>query len=282
VKQQTIQFGHLARLSGILSLPDSSQSPAQVVILVSAGFMPTSGPYRVYYEFADALASKGIATFRFDLGGIGNSLQVHAHLTLDERTHRDIRLAVDCIRERHANAHIILAGICSGAEDSFRYAEQDERVNGLILIDPHAFRTWQWWIHRVLSRHFVNRVILRLVRMFKRIPTQTESTGDATDIQLIDYQYTPKDAVMRILGLLLQRQFFIHYIYTGGKIDDFNHTAQLRRMLHPLPLNDKVSVDYLPTLEHTQMLAQDRSLLSDVVSRKAQEFFNRLRQPLGE
>ena len=41
--------------------------------------------------------------------------------------------------------------------------------------------------------------------------------------QLIDYQYMTHDESRRILKTLLERNIWLHFIYTGGMRSRFNH-----------------------------------------------------------
>ena len=267
MKQQICQFGAQKYLNGILTLPDSNLGSKKIVVLVSAGFVMTSGPYRVYRELAERLASLDIACLRFDLGGIGNSSQIYTSFTLSQRTEMDIKSAIDYIQDNFEFESISLGGICSGAEDSFHFAEQDERIQSLILVDPHCYRTSGWWLHNFLSRYFVNRTILKLGKILNSI-LKLNTANQKGQKDFIDYQYTSRSQATKILESLLKRKVLIHYIYTGGMIDLFNHKGQLRKMFKSLTLGDRVTIDYLPTIEHTQMLEQDRTqLISTICSR---------------
>ncbi len=68
---------------------------AALCVLVNAGMVAKSGPWRLYVEVARRLAHAGVATLRFDLGGIGDSRREHgrraapgAHRARDPRGHR--------------------------------------------------------------------------------------------------------------------------------------------------------------------------------------------------
>ena len=68
------EFGEENRLKGVLTWPMEKRRENLALILISAGFTAKIGPHRMYSETARSLADIGIATLRFDLGGIGNSL----------------------------------------------------------------------------------------------------------------------------------------------------------------------------------------------------------------
>ena len=141
-RERDLRFGEHRHLSGIITEPRGSARGT--CVLVTAGLTPRFGPFRLYAQLARRLASEGFLVLRFDLGGIGDSRQAYASLPLRRRTELELRAAVD---QSYAGAGpLILGGLCSGAEDSVRYAALDARVTGLALIDPFGYPTlgWRW------------------------------------------------------------------------------------------------------------------------------------------
>lgn len=257
MRESTLQFGDHGRLQGILTEP--ANAPAHACLaLVNAGFVPRFGPNRVYTQLARRLASEGITTLRFDLGGLGDSLPARAGL-LRERTQVDIGLAIDALSARFPGTELMLGGLCSGAEDSFRYAAIDERVTRVVLVDPFAYRTrgWAW-------RHLLFRLQRRALRAMGRW-TAASSAG-AMDI--IDYQYMPRNESEGILRIMLARRARLHFIYTAGRRETFNHPAQLQRMFPTLDLGPRTTVDFLQRIEHTQLLQEDREVLIGAIVRR--------------
>ena len=129
MKEHCCQFGAGQGLAGIVCEP-SSERPRQALILVSAGLLPKQGPFRLYAQLARRLAGSGVVTLRFDLGGIGDSALDTSGLPLRARTERDLQAAIDFLQQRFPAAQLVLAGLCSGAEDAFRMAARDPRVAG--------------------------------------------------------------------------------------------------------------------------------------------------------
>lgn len=241
-----------------------------MLILVSAGLMSKSGPYRLYTQIARDLAGKEIRTLRFDLGGIGNSEQIDPSLPLIERTRVDIHDAIEYVAQTFAPSGIVLAGLCSGAEDSFRYAAEDARVQGVVLIDPHAYVTAGWRFRRIFSRHFLNRIVYKILRVARLIDLgeegQRDNQAEGFEGDLINYQYMDRDEARSILKKLIARGTRFHYIYTGGMIDKFNHRSQFYRMFDGVDFRGLETVTHLPTIEHVQVFDEDRRLLIDTIS----------------
>ena len=261
MKESCCQFGPGGKLAGILSEPAAPASRATVV-LVSAGVTPKFGPFRLYAELARRLARDGFRTLRFDLGGIGDSGEAFEDRPLEERTQLQIAAALDYLAERFELGGVTLAGLCSGAEDSFRHAEQDGRVTGVVMVDPFAYRTagFAW-------RHFRDRAkqrLLRSVGLYRPLLRTAEGS-------LVSYQYMAATESTRILRVLLERRVRLNFVYTGGMARHFNHTGQLRAMFPGIDFGDLLRLDHLPKLDHTQLLERDRRTLIETIARRLLE-----------
>ena len=266
------EFGEGKRLKGVLSCPIENRREKIVLVLVSAGFTAKVGPYRVYAELARSLAALGIATLRFDLGGIGNSQTLNPGRALDVRTKQDIQEAIDYLQEQHGIEEFVVGGLCSGAEDAFRYAEEDARVVGVLLIDPHAYRTKMWSIWNVFSLRFLSRVIhkvLRILRITKDVRNESATPDvEGLDSTLINYKYMSLQESTRILKTLLERRVYLHYVYTGGRTGKFNHKRQIFSMFDDVEFGRFLTLDYIPHIEHTQVFEEDRNELVSAISKR--------------
>jgi alpha-beta hydrolase superfamily lysophospholipase len=257
------QFGEYHRLAGILTEP-AAPEPRAACVLINAGLVPKFGPYRLYVELARRLARDGIATLRFDLGGIGDSRQELSNQPLRERTQLEIRAAVLEIRRRYPNLRdLALGGLCSGAEDAFRYAESDPGVTGVLLLDPFSYRTagWQW-------RNFAYRAARRALRAFgiyEPVPPSHAPAAAEASRKVVSYRYMEHAESSRILKALIARRARVHFIYTGGQQASFNHASQLARMFEGIPFAGRVTVDHFPHMDHTQLLEADRKQVVNAV-----------------
>jgi len=253
------QFGDHRQLVGVVSEP--AISPRRVgFVLVSAGVVPKHGPFRMYVELARRLASAGIVTLRFDLGGIGDSQQGYANRPLKARSTLEIRAAVDHLTERYSLDGVVIGGLCSGAEDAFSYAETDPRIKGVLLIDPFSYRTRGWAWRNILYR-FARRS-LRAVNVYEPI---ANSATAASRARLVHYKYMDHCESSRILRALITRSAHVHFVYTGR--DAFNHRGQLKDMFPELDFAGCVTVDHFPSMDHTQVFEEDRRTLAACISR---------------
>ena len=261
MKESSCQFGPREALAGILSEP-LEPAPRATVVLVSAGLTPKLGPFRLYTELARRLARDGFRTLRFDLGGIGDSGDAFEEYALEQRTQLQIGAALDYLSKRFESSRLILAGLCSGAEDSFRHAEQDGRVTGVVMIDPFAYRT-PGFVWRSLAARAKTR-LLRAARLYRPLPRSTGSS-------LVSYEYMAVDESRRILRVLLQRRVRVNFVYTGGMRQYFNHPGQLSAMFDGIDFGDLVRLDHFPNLDHTQLLESDRRTLIEAIARRVSE-----------
>jgi hypothetical protein len=256
------QFGEGNHLAGIITEPEG-RAPRGELLLINAGLTPKFGPFRLYAELARRLSRDGWRTLRFDLGGIGDSQQLERNATLRERTGAEIHAAIDRLRTPGAGP-LVVGGLCSGAEDAFLHAEADARCDGVLLIDPFAYRTpgWQWRNLLVKSA----KQALGAVGLYRSRAAAGEEGAPGEERALVDYEYLAQPVATRIAKVLVARRARMHFIYTGGMSDWFNHPAQLQEMFSGIPLADVATVDHLPRLGHTQLLAEDREQLIETIA----------------
>lgn len=120
------------QLTGILHTPPQEATTGVVVIV--GGPQYRVGSHRQFVSFARFLAEQGIAVFRFDYRGMGDS---DGNIRDFNTINQDIRAAIDhflILQPQLEN--IILWGLCDAASAAVFYAKDDERVKGLILLNP--------------------------------------------------------------------------------------------------------------------------------------------------
>jgi pimeloyl-ACP methyl ester carboxylesterase len=267
MKESCCQFGEYRQLAGILTEP---AAPARRValVLVSAGLSLKFGPFRLYAEIARRLSHDGIPTLRFDLGGIGDSRQAYSNCPLEKRTQLEIGTAIDYLTDRYELEGVILGGLCSGAEDSFRSAELDPRVTGVVMIDPFGYRTSGWlWRHLLyrLERRFLRALGLHRPHVRARAESPEATNGRKA---LVTYKYMDHAESSRILRVMVQRRGRVHFVYTGGAREAFNHERQLKAMFRDIDFDGLVTVNHFPHIEHTQMLEEDRHTIVEAIANR--------------
>ncbi len=120
------------QLAGILHL--TSRQPAVGVVIVVGGPQYRIGSHRSFVCIARHIAAAGVPVLRFDARGMGDSTGSWCGF---EQTGPDIEAAIGCLCSQVPSVQsIVLLGLCDGASAGLLYAPKDERVDGLILLNP--------------------------------------------------------------------------------------------------------------------------------------------------
>jgi len=226
VRDEVVRFGSEDQLVGIVSRAERS-GPAHVVLL-NAGVLHRIGPHRLHVTLARRLAEIGFPTLRLDLGGIGDSVVSSDAPTFRESAVADTRLALNGLEAKR----FILFGICAGADNALATALADDRVKGIVLVDPHVYATRRSQL-RDLRKKFANkgaretigwaaRVIDRRVRarLAKfRQPFIEEPAAGREPPPVADYRMQ--------FGALVERGVQILNVYSGIHGAKYNHEDQV-------------------------------------------------------
>lgn len=123
------------RLVGIVALP---QEAARIgVLIIVGGPQYRVGSHRQFTLLARALAEAGIASFRFDYAGMGDSEGEKCEFG---GTKEDIFAAAEAFRAAVPGvSHLVLWGLCDAASSAMIFAHCHSVVTGMILLNP--------WVH---------------------------------------------------------------------------------------------------------------------------------------
>ena len=141
-------------LYGILSLPE--QMDSRGVLILVGGPQYRAGSHRQFTLLARHLAADGVAVLRFDYRGMGDSEG-------DTRTFEDLKddlcSAIDSFFEEvPALDELVIWGLCDAASAALFYAYQDERITGLVLLNPWV-RTDQSAARVYLKHYYLTRLL---------------------------------------------------------------------------------------------------------------------------
>ncbi len=180
-------------LLGVLERPEVPSSVGVVVIV--GGPQYRVGSHRQFVLLARSLAEGGYAVLRFDQHGVGDSDGLLADFRdLDG----DIRGAIDQLqREVPAVAKVVLWGLCDAASAAMMYAHSDDRVAGLVLLNPWvrseqslaAARMRFYYARRIVSGEFWGKLlsgrldVMRSVMEFLRSLRRSLSDAPSSDEQ---------------------------------------------------------------------------------------------------
>jgi hypothetical protein len=244
----------------VVTAPPAVRYPANdlAVLIPNAGFLHHVGPWHLHVDLALKLAEVGLTSLRFDLSGLGDSELPRRREAVAARKAADIADAIGLLTSAYGVRRIVMVGLCSGAMDSHRTALVDDRICGVVLLDPPAYpdRLFHllYWAERVLNPARVLRFLgrragewagvrerdgARREPRFHRPPTPEEFAGqiESATTRGCDYLFT----------------------YMGN--GDYKHPRQLYSILTPATPRDRITVYYFRRLDHTQVLADDRRLL---------------------
>lgn len=255
--ERILHFGPDDRLFGLLSgTPDPRTR--EVLVLLNAGFMPRTGPFRLYVELARRLARAGTPVFRMDMPGVGESPMLSDMSELEA-----LSAGMDRIATEFGCDRFVVGGICSASDVAWRLSEQDPRVSGLLLLDPVAFRGPWYWLER--WREFLSRPpaswwkVLRR-KLQPRQPSTAPAAGDFRD-------WPSLEQARSHLQALLARNARLLFVYTGSAADRFRDRRQLAWAFGPAARGDGVQLHFWPGSDHLFYLRGYREKLMDAVER---------------
>ena len=172
LKEEPLQFGEGGRLFGILTRPSRPPRKAQelpVFVFLSAGMLHRVGPYRLYVRLARELAHMGFSSLRVDLAGRGDSPPIPG-LTNQQSAAADFAEILALLESRLGRLPLVLAGLCSGADNAVRLTLNEPRVVGMVLLDPICFLDRGFRLRVAVARYTnPTRIIAGVKRRFKAL-----------------------------------------------------------------------------------------------------------------
>ncbi|HEX2117140.1 MAG TPA: hydrolase 1, exosortase A system-associated [Alphaproteobacteria bacterium] len=141
-------------LIGIVHEP--AQPARTGVLIIVGGPQYRIGSHRQFLLIARALAAAGVPAMRFDYRGMGDSGGDYAGF---EHIDADIAAAIDAFMARHPSLReVVLWGLCDAASAALFYAHKDERVGGLVLVNPWV-RTVAGEAKAYLKHYYWSRLV---------------------------------------------------------------------------------------------------------------------------
>ncbi|WP_158169117.1 alpha/beta fold hydrolase [Methylobacterium mesophilicum] len=132
------QFGH--GMFGVLCRPEHSAADTPIILFIGSGRNPHSGRGRQIVALSRKLAQSGVSSFRFDLLGIGDSVERRDGssplYSLDAVN--DVRAVIDHLQASTQNP-VMVVGFCSGAFLAFHAICRDERISAAVLVNLFCF-----------------------------------------------------------------------------------------------------------------------------------------------
>lgn len=186
-----------SRLVGVIAQPDHLVETG--VVIVVGGPQYRAGSHRQFTLLARQLAGQGIPSIRFDYRGMGDS---EGDIRYFEAINADIRAAAD-----HLLLHLPqikqlgLWGLCDAASAALYYAHTDNRVQGLILLNPWAHseaasaraKMKHYYLARLISRAFWIKLFTGKVKLGSSLGDFADSARQASSADgpepTVDFRY---------------------------------------------------------------------------------------------
>ncbi|MBL8298379.1 MAG: hypothetical protein JNN30_08540 [Rhodanobacteraceae bacterium] len=251
---------------GLLHLPQDRRSDTALVLL-NAGMIHRTGPFRLYVELARRLTAAGYVALRWDAPGIGDALAAA------DRTRHEIHTDVlDRVQAATGCTRFVLGGICSAADHAWQIAGTDARVQGLLLLDGLA-RPGFWYRVGQL-RLAALRPPSRWWAMFRQQLSPPAAAAPRPTVN--DYRDWPAIGTEREqLAQLLQRDVRLFALYTGGAANYMLHRRQFHTTFGPQSGDERITLQHWPECDHLFFDPDDRDRLIESVLAWVQAAFPR-------
>lgn len=255
MNEQPIQFGSDASLLGIYT-PSATNTPARIACLIpNSGLIHRVGPHRFAVKLARELSVAGIASFRFDLTGVGDSKSAAGPSNYRDQMQSDIGAAMDVVQREYGIDRFVIAGICSGAVNGFWATVHEKRAVGLFMYDGFWYRSrWttlvrHWKRLRSMSLPQIAAAISRRLLTFKRAP---EAAAEPSQVfSSWDMDNPPREQFVRELQGLVDRHVSVFLMYGGGVIDYYSYQNQFRHAFRGEKFLEAVRCEHHPDFDHT-------------------------------
>jgi len=150
------------RIDGILHKPSKAHRVG--IVIVVGGPQYRIGSHRQFVLIARKLSEQGFSVLRFDYRGMGES---EGDVRTFQNINDDIRSAINSLKTNVEGVEkIILWGLCDAATAISFYANQDDRIIGLVMINPWV-RSEQGEARAYIRHYYYNRLFSK--KLWKKI-----------------------------------------------------------------------------------------------------------------
>jgi pimeloyl-ACP methyl ester carboxylesterase len=267
--EEPLQFGEGGRMFGILTLPQRGVAGAQsspVFVFLNAGVLHRVGPLRMYVRLARELARHGFASLRVDLSGVGDS-PPRAGSSYRDQVAADFAAIEKVLEARLGCQEIIVAGLCSAADNAIRLAPRHPRISGMVLFDPICFED-PGFRGRAFRKLLADKLLHPVQTLVVLKRQATKFLKGKRRIDPLSLRDLPDgDQMKEAFKCLRERQGHALSIFTSYATIYYNRPGQLAQVID-LDGQDRTSTEiFWPDVEHTYMLDVHRQrLIREVVA----------------
>ncbi len=277
MKQNVIKFGPGEGLTGILSLPDqdvlSQEEKRPIAIILNAGVVHPSGPFRLHVDIATRLCELGFGCLRIDLSGLGDSAVRKDVVEGQNRASLDVADAMDVLEQETGHGRFVLIGLCSGAYNAHQIAVEDSRVVGCVFMDGLVYPTTGHLVRKTLRRVTSPRFVRNAI--WRRILSDEIGRYDANAPTAAEFFELDKSAecVATEIERMLESGKQLLFTYTEG-CAEISSRNQFREMFDLTPGSENLQVEYYQNFEHTFPLTHQRSAIVERIGDWFQDRFS--------
>lgn len=218
---------------------ETEEPSATGILLVVGGPQTRVGSHRQFVLLARALAERGIPVLRFDYRGMGDSTGAQRDF---EQVDADIKATTDRFFEESTGmTKVVIWGLCDAASAALFYGYTDERVQGLVLLNPWARSEAgaakaylkHYYVQRIMSADFWKKVLggqfnplqsfSSLFEMLKKV--LGSNNREISSANAMATEATDQPESVSVIKPSVQTQPFIERMREG--LERFNHPVLL-------------------------------------------------------
>jgi hypothetical protein len=260
MKERVVTFGPGGGLVGVLTEPRRLRPNSAAVVMSNVGLNHRVGPYRIWVELSRRLAGHGIASFRFDVSGLGDSAPRTDPLNDIERSVLDLEDALAWLAE-NVLPRFILVSLCSGTDNAHRVAVRDARVSGAVSLDGYSYMTPRALVHKHVGRWVAPKHWRRWLR--RRFPSLFGLERDRRAVGAVDEIYTreypSRLQFERDIARIVDRGARLLFVFSGET--SYLYRGQFWDWLERKDWGGGVAVEYYPKADHTFMFQAEREAM---------------------
>lgn len=266
MREEPLQLGHGGRLFAIACEPAGASAGRPVFIFLNAGLLHRVGPSRLHVTLARELAELGFASLRVDLSGKGDS-PGRGSMTNRESVALDFDDIRAGVKARYGDVPMVLAGLCSGADNAVRLCKTEPAIRGLLLLDPICFPD-AGFRRRALAAKWLNPARYR--RSLKRLlnggaRAENANPNASADAPLMLRDLPTLEQMREAFDLVRERGGSVLSIFTHYALGYYNSCGQLRAVLQVSDYPKFCTELFWPDVEHTYKLELHRERLRQEV-----------------
>jgi hypothetical protein len=267
--QSPVRFGAGNSLVGMVTTPANQLPVTTACLMFNMGANHRVGPRRINVKLAHALAARGMASLRFDLGGVGDSDAFDSANDLQTRSVHDLQAAMDLVERMLGIRQFVIVGMCSGVEHAVSVAAADTRVLALSLFDGFAFperrARWERTLRRALAApahpSFPGKAKRWLVRHLTGNPSAKALPGFLTERQPPEIRAAWFGAILK---RLIERKVAVQLLYSGSLHVCDRDRDQLGALARE-PFAKALQYQFMRDVDHTFCTAEGQQIYMQTV-----------------